>query len=140
MKRNKTFFISGHVDATYQEFISIYATAIKNAVTNYNAFFYIGDCSGIDILAQNYLVDVLNINPNRITVCHMNDKPENINPKIINVIPNFMTHEERDAFMTSMSDEDIAFIRVGKNGSGTANNILRRKTFQTNEEKTSFLF
>lgn len=137
---NRKFFISGHVDATYKEFMEIYAPAIKKAIESYDADFYIGDCDGVDILAQNYLVDILNVNPNRITVCHMLEKPTNLNPKIKNVVSNFKTHEERDSFMTSMTDEDIAFVRDGKEQSGTAKNLIRRKIFQTKDEKSSVLF
>lgn len=40
----------------------------------------------------------------------------------------FTSDIERDKAMTEHSDYDIAFIRKGKESSGTAQNILRRWT------------
>jgi hypothetical protein len=77
-------------------------------------------------MAQNYLVDVLNVEPERITVYHMFEKPRNINPKITNTVGGFKSDDERDEAMTKASFEDIAFVRDIKRLSGTAQNILRR--------------
>ena len=130
-KEIKIFFISGHRDITEEEFSNNYAQTINDAIFNYNAKFIIGDYYGVDIMAQNYLIDVLKINPNDVTVCHMFDKPRNINDKIVNIIGGFKNDEERDSYMTINSDEDIAFIRDrSKYKSGTAQNILRRKLFK----------
>ena len=130
-KEIKIFFISGHRDITEEEFRINYVQAINDAIFNYHAKFIIGDYHGVDIMAQNYLIDVLKINPNDVTVCHMFDKPRNINDKIVNIIGGFKNDEERDSYMTINSDEDIAFIRDrSKYKSGTAQNILRRKLFK----------
>lgn len=59
----------------------------------------------------------------------MGETPMNINNKITNRVPNFSDDIARDSAMTRNSNEDIAFIRVGKENSGTAQNILRRITF-----------
>ena len=126
----KTFFISGHRDITQEEFNLIYKPKIIDAYCNYDARFIIGDYYGVDIMAQNYLMDEIKINPQHITVCHMFDKPRNVNKKITNLIGGFKNDVERDSYMTYHSDEDIAFIRENKWDSGTAQNILRRKTFK----------
>lgn len=124
----KTWFISGHRDITDLEFEKYYQTAINNVVDNYpDVKFVIGDYQGADIMAQNYLVDVLQFDTNRITVYHMFDKPRNINPKITNTVGGFKTDEERDAAMTENSFDDIAFVRDYTKLSGTAQNILRRR-------------
>lgn len=126
----KIFFISGHRDITEEEFKRIYVPAINEAIFNYRAKFIVGDYHGVDIMAQNYLMDEMKINPKDLTVCHMFDKPRNINEKVINIIGGFKNDIERDSFMTQNSDEDIAFVRENKWNSGTAQNILRRKTFK----------
>lgn len=121
----KTFFISGHRDITEEEFIK-YKHIIRKIDCQYDARYIIGDYHGVDIMAQNYLLDTLKINPLFVTVCHMHDKPRNVNDKVINLIGGFKTDEERDSFMTNHSDCDIAFIRPDKTNSGTAQNIIRR--------------
>ena len=122
-----TYFISGHRDITNEEFEYAYAPRIENIIEeNPSAKFVVGDYHGVDIMAQNYLIDVLQVNPDNITVYHMGDKPMNINPKITNTVGGFKTDEERDAAMTKNSFEDIAFVRDNTKLSGTAQNILRR--------------
>ena len=125
----RVFFISGHRDITEAEFNKYYLTALFRAIDNYDAYFVVGDYYGVDIMAQNYLVNVLKINPEHITVYHMFEKPRNLNSKITNLKGGYKDDIERDSAMTNESDEDIAFIRKGKEASGTAQNILRRYTF-----------
>ena len=127
--KERTFFISGHRDITEEEFKKNYVPAIRKAYANYEAKFIVGDYIGVDIMAQNYLLDNIKINPRDITVCHMGNEPMNVNEKVINLIGGFNTDDERDSYMTNHSDEDIAFIRNGKVNSGTEQNILRRVRF-----------
>ena len=89
--------------------------------------YVVGDYEGVDIMSQNYLVNNLKVDPKRITVYHMFDKPRNYNSKITNFKGGFNYDEERDAAMTNDSTEDIAFVRDHLQLSGTAMNILRRK-------------
>lgn len=122
-----TYFVSGHRNITEDEFERSYKPMLEYALnTIANCKFVIGDCDGVDIMAQNYLVDVLNVEPERITVYHMFEKPRNINPKITNTVGGFTSDDERDEAMTKASFEDIAFVRDIKRLSGTAQNILRR--------------
>ena len=93
---------------------------------NPDSYFVIGDYHGADIMAQNYLLDELNVNPNQITVYHMFDAPRNVNPNVINTVGGFETDEDRDAAMTAISSHDIAFVRDHTKWSGTGQNILRR--------------
>ena len=123
-----TYFISGHRDITEIEFEYNYKPIIENALSDMpNCKFVVGDFEGVDIMAQNYLMDVLNVEPDRVTVYHMLDAPQNINPKITQTKGGFKTDEERDSAMTANSFEDIAFVRDHTKLSGTAKNILRRK-------------
>ena len=123
---NKTYFISGHRHITTEEFVRYEIELKKILDSNPGALFVIGDYYGVDIMAQNYLVDVLEINPAQITVYHMFDTPRNINPKITNTVGGFTSDEERDAAMTQISKFDVAFVKDHTKLSGTAQNILRR--------------
>jgi hypothetical protein len=131
---SKIYFISGHRDITLEEF-QIYKEALNKIVQDIpDSFFVVGDYHGVDIMAQNYLLDELEINPDRLTVYHMFDEPRNYNPKIMHTVGGFTTDEERDAAMTKNSGHDIAFIKSHNILSGTAQNILRRHTFSYNIE------
>ena len=125
----RTFFISGHRDLTESEFETLYAPKIKEKIEEYDAYFIIGDYYGADIMAQNYLMDELNYSPDKVTVCHMIYAPMECNDKIKHLIGGFDNDIDRDSYMTMFSNEDIAFVRKGKEDSGTAQNIIRRYTF-----------
>lgn len=127
-----TYFISGHRNITEEEFDFNYKTAIEFALYETpNAKFVVGDYYGVDIMAQNYLIDVLGINPDRITVYHMFDFPRNKNPKITKTKGGFTSDEERDSAMTNASSKDIAYVRDNTKISGTGSNILRRYLLKT---------
>lgn len=124
---SEVFFISGHRNITESEFEINYIPKINDVLSRYeNATFIMGDYYGVDIMAQNYLIDVLGIEPERITVYHMFDKPRNCNIKITNKIGGFKTDDERDEAMTNASSFDIAFVRDNNIITGTSKNILRR--------------
>jgi hypothetical protein len=121
-----TYFVSGHRNITQEEFDNNYVPALQKALENKDAYFVIGDYYGVDIMAQNYLIDVLKVDPRRITVYHMYKSPRNKHPKIQNTKGGFTSDSSRDSQMTRDSDLDIAFVRDPKKISGTAENILRR--------------
>lgn len=125
-----TYFISGHRNITQEEFNNNYGKYLTDLLTKTpstaNVRFIMGDYYGVDIMAQHYLIDVLNFPPERICVYHMFDKPRNIHPLIDNRVGGFTSDEERDAAMTRDSDFDIAFVRNHNKWSGTGANILRR--------------
>ena len=123
-----TYFISGHRNLLEEEF-SAYENAILkvlNGDDGHLAKFIVCDYEGADIMIQNYLLDNLSIDPNRITVYHMGDKPKFVNPKVTQLKGGFQTDDERDTAATRDSAFDIAFVRDNKIMSGTAENILRR--------------
>jgi len=127
-KKWTTYFISGHGDITDEEFDMFYKPAIDNAIDSMpNCNFVVGDFKGADIMAQNYLIDIIGIDPSRITVYHMFESPRNINSNITNTIGGFNSDDERDEAMTLNSFDDIAFVRDCNKLSGTAKNILRRR-------------
>ena len=126
-KKNLIGFISGHRNITKEEFEKTYAVELKKIIKeNSEIKFVVGDYYGVDIMAQNYLIDELNFNSEGITVYHMYNAPRNINPKIKNTVGGFTNDEDRDAAMTKVSDFDIAFVRDNNKWSGTGANILRR--------------
>ena len=121
-----TYFISGHRNITEKEFKDNYAAALMKAAEEDHSLFVVGDYYGVDIMAQNFLIDTLKIDPSRITVYHMYESPRNINPKITRTVGGFISDSERDTAMTNNSNVDIAFVRDPKKWSGTGENILRR--------------
>lgn len=129
---SSTYFISGHRDITEDEFEFNYIPLINAALhERENACFVVGDFNGVDIMAQNYLMDVVCIDPSRVTVYHMLEAPRNINPSITQTKGGFKSDEERDAAMTKASFKDIALVRDPSKISGTAQNILRRNILKT---------
>jgi len=127
-----TYFISGHRDITEPEFEFNYIPMINYALSKTpDAKFVIGDYHGVDIMAQNYLMDVLMLDSERVTVYHMFESPRNINPKITNTVGGFESDSERDTAMTNASFEDIALVRDNTKISGTGENILRRHLLRT---------
>lgn len=114
------YFVSGHLDLTQDEFNDHYKP-ILNAALDERASFVVGDARGTDVMAQRYLA----LNRAKVTVFHMFDSPRN------NVgFPTrggFQSDKERDAAMTAASDRDIAWARPGREKSGTAKNLKRRR-------------
>ena len=133
---NKTYFISGHRDITQEEFDKYYKPAILNIVdTDFTCKFVVGDYHGVDTMAQQLLSDLCSgkrrkISPKQVTVYHMFEKPRNFVNEKFNLSGGYTSDEERDAAMTHISDEDVAFVRKGKYTSGTAQNVVRRHTFE----------
>lgn len=131
--KNITYFISGHRNITEEEFEKFYKTTIDMVLDKtHDCRFVVGDYHGVDIMSQNYLLDVMGIEPSRVTVYHMYDTPRNKNEKVVNFVGGFQTDEERDSAMTHNSFEDIAFVRDWTMLSGTAQNILRRYAMSLN--------
>jgi hypothetical protein len=117
----KVNFISGHLDLTEAEFDAHYRPPIDASVAAGERF-VVGDARGADTLAQRYLhgktADVV--------VYHMFTAPR--------FNAGFPTHggfegdSARDRRMTADSDADIAWVRPGRETSGTQRNLDRRST------------
>lgn len=117
----KISFISGHGDLSPEEFDKHYKLEIDKAISD-GCSFVVGDFRGADTFAQIYLYQYTQ----KVTVYHMFDTPR-CNPGYL-ACGGFTSDDERDAAMTKNSDYDIAWVRPGKEKSGTAKNIQRRKT------------
>lgn len=116
-----TYFISGHLDLTMDEFRERYAPRLAAAIAE-DAAFVVGDARGCDLMAQLYLRDARAV---RVQVFHMLEAPRN-NVGGFPTVGGFSTDAARDAAMTEASDADIAWVRPGRTNSGTAANLARR--------------
>lgn len=130
MKKDLTYFISGHRDLTEEQFEDLYIPMINEILaTNPQPYFVVGDCKGVDSFAQDYLKTLVALNrihPAQVTVYHMFEKPRYLASDEFRVIGGWQSDVERDTAMTNASFRDIAFIHPGAWTSGTAQNILRR--------------
>lgn len=113
-------FISGHLDLTPDEFEQHYRPAIDAALARGDSF-VVGDARGADTLAQRYLLG----KTTAVVVYHMFACPRN--NAGFPTVGGFQSDEERDSRMTAGSDGDIAWVRPGREKSGTQRNIERRK-------------
>lgn len=128
------YFISGHRDTNDTHF-NKYATEINRildiaAVNGELTEFIVGDYYGVDDRAQQYLKQMIDDRKQdiKVTVYHMFTEPRH--NAGFPTKGGFTTDHERDLAMTMASDNDIAFVMPGKEGSGTAQNLVRRKIVQ----------
>jgi hypothetical protein len=119
-----TAFISGHLDLTPEEFEEHYVPQIDEALQN-GCLFVIGDARGCDDMAQRYIWR--NGFDDYMTIYHMLEKPRHHIGIRARLIGGFKSDKERDAAMTNASDFDIAWVRPGREDSGTARNLQRRE-------------
>lgn len=112
-------FISGHLDLTPAEFDQHYRHKIDNALAK-NQRFVVGDARGTDTLAQQYLFG----KTKAVVVYHMFESPRN--NMGFPTRGGFKSDAERDRQMTQDSHQDIAWVRFGREKSGTQKNLDRR--------------
>jgi hypothetical protein len=118
-----TYFVSGHLDLTLDEFRAHYAPRITAAIADdVDAAFVVGDARGCDLMTQLYLRDARAV---RVQVFHMFEKPRN-NVGGFPTVGGFTSDNARDTALTEASDADIAWVRPGRTSSGTAANLARR--------------
>ena len=120
MKKH-TAYISGHIDLTVDEFNLHYKTLIGDAIKRGDSI-VVGDANGADKMSMYYLFIEEYTN---VTVYHMFEYPRNNTG--FRRKGGYRTDEERDSAMTNDSTYDIAWIRPGREKSGTAKNVKRRK-------------
>ena len=125
-KIDDTWFVSGHRDVTEEEFKDFYEPMLKWAVVN-KKHIVVGDYYGVDEMAQEYLKGY-----ESVTVYHMLEAPR-VN-KGFETKGGFTSDEQRDAAMTKASIADIAWVRDGKESSGTMQNLIRRFVLRLGQE------
>jgi hypothetical protein len=120
MNNQKICFVSGHLDVTDEEFNTHYTPTILEAVQQ-GAVFVVGDARGADLLFQRFAA----AHALSVTVFHLFEAPRH-NAAGSPTRGGFASDQERDAAMTLASTEDIAWVRPGREKSGTAKNLARR--------------
>src|SRR5262245_45982434 len=118
----KTYFVSGHLDLTVEEFRQHYVPRIQEGIEA-GAAFVIGDAVGGDARAQEFLSLA---GYARVTVYHMFEAPRHNHG--FPTVGGFTSDGARDAALTAASTDDIAWVRPGREKSGTAKNLKRRET------------
>ena len=122
MNKPKRFFVSGHLDLTDEEFNTHYASAILEAAAQEGAAFVVGDARGADLLFQTFAAK----HALSVTVFHMFEAPRH-NVGAFPTQGGFASDNERDAAMTHASTKDIAWVKPGREKSGTAKNLSRKR-------------
>lgn len=116
------YFISGHRNITEEEFNTHYEPLLWDAINESSVEFVVGDCVGVDAMAQKYLKS---LGVKEVTVYHMFEEPRhNVG---FDTMGGFRSDVERDFAMTKVSNRDIAWVRKGSERSGTQQNLDRRK-------------
>lgn len=115
-------FVSGHLDLTDDEFQKHYVPKLSFALEQGSAF-VVGDAVGADTRSMSFLAE----RTSNITIFHMLYEPRNMVAGACRV-GGFESDEERDAALTMASHVDIAWVRPGRESSGTARNLERRKS------------
>jgi hypothetical protein len=113
-----TWFISGHLVITAEEFAQHYAPKIHTARVRGDAI-VVGDARGVDTLAQDMLIGY-----KYVTVFHMFTLPRN-NVGNFPTQGGFNSDIERDDAMRACSTHIIAWVRQGHEKSGTARNLAK---------------
>lgn len=115
-------FVSGHRDLLPAEFGQHYVPKLDAAIAEGHCF-VVGDAPGADAMAQAYLAH--RVSPERVTVYHAGRRPCHCAEGFA-VRGGYANQAAKDAAMTAVSDDDIAWVRLGRETSGTACNLARR--------------
>lgn len=121
--KKPTAYISGHLDLTTKEYNEHYHSKILDAVIAGHDF-VVGDARGADWFAQCQLQIVALPGISNVVVYHMGSSPRNNCG--FTLIGGYASDSARDEAMTDASTYDIAWVRPGREKSGTAKNIRRR--------------
>jgi hypothetical protein len=113
-------YVSGHLDLTEEEFARHYVPQLEAARAR-GCRFVVGDARGADLLFQRHA----HAHGLAVTVFHMFERPRH-DAGGFALVGGFASDTARDEAMTAASSLDIAWVRPGREGSGTAKNLLRR--------------
>jgi hypothetical protein len=127
-----TYFVSGHLDLTPEEFREHYVPKLVEAIQE-GADFVVGDAPGADALAQAWLAQCGAL----MRVFHMKERPRHA-IEHVPLVGGFQTDDERDTALTQASTHDIAWLRTGRwPHSGTARNLGRRQEMVREADRES---
>lgn len=130
------YFISGHRDLTITEFREHYVPLIQKIIKeDIWCEFVVGYCEGCDRMFVEWMQE--HAPSHDILIFHCIP----IWDKFLEQYPNLHfykcnTYEDCDVAMTLNSDFDIAWVRLGRENSHTANNIRRRYGLNTQSSTT----
>ncbi len=114
--------VSGHLDLTEEEFNDHYIPLLQFwAVCG--ASFLVGDARGADTMVQRWLHKNVMVSA-LVTVYHTFPAPREWQG---GHLYGYQSDKERDIAMTRASHVDLAWVRPGRENSGTALNLKRRK-------------
>lgn len=122
-----TFRIIGEDTLTDNDIEFRYYPAINQAIHLYDDVkFILKDGLEFDKKIQDYLLDIIGVNPEIVKIYHVGENPVYVNPKVINLRGNFNSKETLDVEMMNYSAKDIAFVNSLEEVTETSKNILRR--------------
>lgn len=125
MQTNRIYYISGYNDITDAEF-EYYKRRIRIAnAHNPNCTFILGDASGCDRLAQEYL-RTIGVSPARITIYYKKTSPTPVN-KYNYKLCKCGDDNEKFSTMIYSSTDNIAYVRSGDTDSVPAQSVKRRR-------------
>jgi hypothetical protein len=116
-------FVSGHRDLTAAEFDQHYRPQLDKAIAA-GHHFVVGDAPGADAMVQTWLAG--RVSSDQVTVYHAGRRPRHHSAGFA-VRGGYANQSAKDAAMTAASDYDIAWVRPGKESSGTSRNLVRRR-------------
>lgn len=124
-----TYFVSGHTDITLSEFNQYYEKAMLKLIIEGHSFI-MSDEPGCSTMARELLFkhfDVKSLGLTwRVTVYTTGEKKPCL--KHFDTSNGHATDDERDATMTQLSDNDLAWVRPGREreNCSVVNNLKRR--------------
>ena len=117
------YFVSGHLDLSPEEFLQFYVPRILEGMA-LGGTFIVGDAIGCDERTQRLFKAAGLLD--RLTVYHMKERPRVYVGEPACLLGGFRNDDHRDTAMTEASTHDIAWVRQGREKSGTARNLARR--------------
>ena len=106
----KTYFISGTSKYDVKYFMRDYIPMLKQAVAE-GANFVVGDCDGVDAMAQSFLQRTLTKEEhNRVKIFFKGMDPQNFLSTDFMPIGGFVSHEEASVAMTMCGYDDITSV------------------------------
>lgn len=132
--QSRVYFLSGHLDLTPEEFAEHYEPRLREAFREPGVKFVVGDAFGADEMAQTWLRSY-GAEWDQVTVYHMFDRARNNAGPFLSA-GGYTSDSTRDWAMTAASTHDIAWVRPGREKSGTAKNLKRRAKYDLGKNAT----
>lgn len=129
--KQDTYFISGPEDFTETEFESMVTQKLALTIDNDElSNYYIVDSEVFGRRVQGYLIEVLGVSPDKITVFKRRNEETHCAYPGVNINDEYDNDEEIDTNMTYWSSFDIVLLQDWENTlSRQAKNILRRYVY-----------